>query len=137
MLRGDSRRSLAALTVMVLSLPVMLVYCIATSPVDPTTQREFVIGAASQAAPDDGRIRLPRRNRVAAGDSAFVFRGLKGNEVHLDHYLLASNPRYAYRHVIPLLTARRGFRLGARSYRLLSADAEGIVLQPLSAGASP
>lgn len=137
MLRGDSRRSLAAMLVVLVSMPVMLAYCVANSPVDPLTQREFQSPAVTTTACHDRCVRLPLDRRVAAGPSAFVFKGLEGRRIRLDHYLLASNPHYAYRHDVPLAAARHGFRLGPRRFRLLTADAAGITLQPLRADASP
>ena len=133
----DSRRRATTLFLLICAAVIaMLGYSIATSPVDPAFYRYWKITEKAPSRVDDDRIDLPRGQRVTVGRSALMFTGRVGDQLHLDHYLLDFNPRYAYRYQIPLSSAEDGFSIGRKRFRLLSVEADQIRIQPMAEGSA-
>lgn len=68
---------------------------------------------------------------VVVGGSRIVFRGAEDGRVHFDHYLLAFNPHYAFKYAVPVDTARDGFKIGARDYRVTHVGGGWVHLEVL------
>ena len=131
----DSRRRATVLFLMIsAALGAILLYSVATTPVDPAFYRYWKITESAPARLDDGRISLPQGQRVTVGRSALLFKGRVGDHLHLDHYLLDFNPRYAYPYRISLSSAEAGFNIGRQRFRLLTVEADQIRIQPIADG---
>jgi hypothetical protein len=99
--------------------------------VDPAFLQYWTTFGPATARIDGGRVTLRAGKRVKIGRSVLVFRGLVGDSIRLDHYLLDSNPHYAYPYQIPVSQARVIFRIGRQRFRVLAVDADVIKIQPV------
>lgn len=67
----------------------------------------------------DNRILLRKDKAITVNKSRLVFRGMEGNRIRLDLYLLELDPDYAYPHYISEVASRGPFRLGDTQFQLL------------------
>jgi len=129
----DNRRwSMAAALLSAILFPILLISWAVTRPVDLAFYKRWNIDQPVRTLPDDGRITLHRDQRVVVGRSALVLRGVANGKILLDHYLLDSNPHYAYPYRLSVSKAEDGFQIGHRRFRLISTEAGQIRIEPIT-----
>ena len=78
--------------------------------------------AARVNPPDVDKLLLTRNTVVASGKSRFVYKGKQEGYLLVDVLIPELDRGYAYRHQIPLKTAKRGFNLAGQQFVLIAAN---------------
>ena len=80
------------------------------------------------AAVQEDRIILALDQPVRFGKNKYVFKGLKGDRIHIAVYILDLDPETAYRHMVPLEEAGKGLRLGGQSFKVITCRSTMLIL---------
>ncbi|WP_054697464.1 hypothetical protein [Desulfosarcina cetonica] len=87
-------------------------------------------GTSPDARPSAATIQLTKNRAAEIDGNRIVYRGRHDGDLQLDLFILELDPHYAYPLHIPEKSAREGFFIGSRYFRLLAASSGKISLQP-------
>lgn len=117
----------------ILTVVFTAMYYLSSNPYKQSQGRsEFdYAGRPTQQVTNPDQLILGKNERRVVGKNAYIFRGLEGNVILLDFFLLEMDPEQPYEKRFSKKAAKKTMELGQNRYRLLSVNDRHLILKKL------